>query len=139
MAFGSFNDGQSAPMADINTTPLVDVMLVLLIIFIVTAPLMTQAIRVDLPRTAAAPAAPLPPAIRLSLDHSGQMFWDRAPIDTAALAQRLATLAAQQPQPTVLLAADRETRYQKLAEVMTAVRAAGIERFGFETARESTQ
>jgi len=133
MAFGSFGGSSSQPMADINTTPLVDVMLVLLIIFIVTAPLMTQAIRVDLPRTAATPAPPLPEALRLSLDGAGKLYWNDAAVDESGLAARLASAAAQRPQPEVHLAADRETRYQRLAEVMAAVRAAGLERLGFVT------
>ena len=133
MAFGNFDSGPGQPMADINTTPLVDVMLVLLIIFIVCAPLMTQAINVDLPQANAAPLDATPETVRLTLDAAGKLYWNEREVSNADLAPRLATTAAQQPQPEVHLSADRETRYQRLAEIMAATRQAGIVKLGFIT------
>ncbi|HJW03103.1 MAG TPA: biopolymer transporter ExbD [Azospira sp.] len=133
MAFGNFESGPGQPMADINTTPLVDVMLVLLIIFIVCTPLMTQAIKVDLPQGTAAPLDAKPETVRLALDAAGTLYWNEREVSNADLAPRLATAAAQQPQPEVHLSADRETRYQRLAEIMSATRQAGIVKLGFVT------
>ncbi len=135
MAFGGFDPGnQPQPMAEINTTPLVDVMLVLLVIFIITAPLLTHAIRLDLP-AARAPAAPeAPGSITLSIDPSGAVFWDEEPVATLdALDERFRQAAARRPQPELRLRADRETRYRRIAEVMASAQQAGIEKIGFVT------
>ncbi|MDR1228491.1 MAG: biopolymer transporter ExbD [Azoarcus sp.] len=142
MAFGSFDSGVSRPMVDINTTPLVDVMLVLLIIFLVTAPLMTQAIKVDLPQASAQPAETEPETVRLTLDARGALFWNDeaiAPAETepdialAALETRLQTAAAADSRLEVQLSADRDTRYQRIAEVMGTVKKAGVAKLGFVT------
>jgi biopolymer transport protein ExbD len=133
MSFGAFEGRNAKPMSEINMTPLVDVMLVLLIIFLVTAPLMTRAIPVDLPKVPQAPSVEEPEAIRLTLDASGSLFWGEERIDSATLSARLAEVAMRQPQPELRLAADKETRYQALAEVMSAVRAAGLSKLGFVT------
>ena len=133
MAFGGFQqEGHAAPMSEINTTPLVDVMLVLLIIFIVTAPLMTQSIRIDLPQ-AAAISQEKPEAVNLALDAKGKLYWNDAPLGENELPVRLADAARRQPQPELRLRADRETRYQKIAEIMGMAREAGIEKLGFVT------
>ncbi|MDR1662620.1 MAG: biopolymer transporter ExbD [Azoarcus sp.] len=141
MAFGSFDSGVSRPMVDINTTPLVDVMLVLLIIFLVTAPLMTQAIKVDLPQASAQPTDAEPETVRLTLDAHGALFWNGELIaeteanPKAALATleiRLQALAAD-PRLEVALSADRDTRYQRIAEVMGTVKKAGVAKLGFVT------
>lgn len=133
MAFGNFESGPAQPMAEINTTPLVDVMLVLLIIFIVCAPLMTQAIKVDLPQASAAPLEAKPETVRLALDAAGKLYWNEVEIANGTLAARLSAAAAQQPQPEVQLSADKETRYQRLAEIMAATKDAGIVKLGFVT------
>ena len=134
MSFGNFDGGQARqPMAEINMTPLVDVMLVLVIIFIVTAPLMSQSIKVDLPQVKAQANEVKPDVIQLALDASGTLFWNSAPVDAAALPVRLAAAAARTPQPEVHLSADKEIRYQRVAEVMSAAREAGIQKFGFIT------
>jgi biopolymer transport protein ExbD len=135
MAFGGFDErGRSAPMAEINTTPLVDVMLVLLVIFIITAPLLTHAIRLDLP-TAQAPLAPeTPETVTLAIDAQGALFWNDQPVaDAEALQARLAEAAGRKPAPELQLRADRETRYQRIAEVMAAAQRAGIAKLGFVT------
>jgi biopolymer transport protein ExbD len=135
MSFGSL-DGQSnkQPMAEINTTPLVDVMLVLLVIFIITAPLFTHAIKLELP-TAQAPVAPEKPEnITLSIDPIGRLFWNNEPITTDAdLKQRLAQAALKTPQPDLQLRADKDTKYQRLAEIMSAAQQAGLSKMGFVT------
>ncbi|BBN90317.1 MULTISPECIES: ExbD/TolR family protein [Azospira] len=133
MAFGGFESGPSQPMADINTTPLVDVMLVLLIIFIVCAPLMTQAIKVDLPQASAAPADPKPDTVQVALDAAGKLYWNKTEINAEEMVTRFSGAAAQNPQPEVHLSADKETRYQRVAEVMAAAKEAGIVKLGFVT------
>ena len=136
MAFGGFDsrNGSMQPMAEINTTPLVDVMLVLLVVFIITAPLLTHAIRLDLPTAKAPTATERPETVTVSIDAAGRLFWNDAPLaDAAALRERLAEAATGEPQPELHLRADREVRYQLLAEVMSAAQEAGIGRIGFVT------
>ncbi len=134
MAFGGFDQrGGAQPMSEINTTPLVDVMLVLLVIFIITAPLLTHAIRLDLPNASAPPAAEKPETITLSIDGAGKLFWNNDPVEDATLAQRLASAAGKTPAPELHLRADRETRYQRIAEVMAAAQQSGIAKIGFVT------
>ena len=94
MAFGGFNDNHhQSPMADINVTPMVDVMLVLLVIFIITAPLFTHAIKLDLPNAQAAPAQEKPDTVSLSIDGAGRIFWNNDPVALDALNERLAAAA----------------------------------------------
>lgn len=133
MAFGSFSCDSHAPMAEINTTPLVDVMLVLLVVFIVTAPLLTHSVAVALPRASAEQHADRPEAIRLTLDTTGQLFWNDAPLALDALPERLRARVAVTPDVSVQLRADRDTRYDTVAQVMAAARSAGVERLGFIT------
>jgi biopolymer transport protein ExbD len=140
MAFGSFDSGASRPMAEINTTPLVDVMLVLLIIFLVTAPLMTSSIKVDLPRTPSSTSAPKPPEkpLRLSLDAAGTLYWNDEAIADTELEARLAAAVGVNPELEVHLAADRNTRYQRVADLMAAARHAGVTKMGFVSAPKPT-
>jgi biopolymer transport protein ExbD len=136
MAFGGFDsrEGPMRPMAEINTTPLVDVMLVLLVIFIITAPLLTHAIRLDLPNARAPASAEKPETITLSIDGTGTLYWNEAQLaDADALADRLRQAASRSPQPELHLRADREVRYQTIAEVMSAAQQAGLARIGFVT------
>jgi biopolymer transport protein ExbD len=135
MAFGGFEQrGTGQPMSEINTTPLVDVMLVLLVIFIITAPLLTHSIKLDLPNAQAPASAQQAETITLSIDASGGLFWneERLP-DDAQLSTRLSDAAKRQPQPELHLRADRETRYQRIAEVMSSAQRAGIAKIGFVT------
>jgi biopolymer transport protein ExbD len=132
MAFGAFNRGGTAsPMAEINMIPLVDVMLVLLVIFIVTAPLLTHALKIDLPRASTTPNITKPEHISLSIDATGRYFWNGAAIGKSEIAERAAAAARQQPQPEVHLRADKGTTYQTLADVMATVSKAGLGRIGF--------
>ncbi|GAB7538416.1 ExbD/TolR family protein [Burkholderia sp. 3C] len=134
MAFGGLDDREpAAPMADINMTPLIDVMLVLLVIFIITAPLLTHAIRLDLPKVAAAPAAERPDTITLSIDADGHFFWNATPLRYDALVARFREAAAQGRAPELHLRAAAAARYDTIARVMGAAQAAGLSRIGFVT------
>lgn len=137
MAFGGFDQGPSQPMSDINVTPLVDVMLVLLVIFIVTAPLLTHAVRVDLPSAQAQPVTQKPETIQLAVDRDSRIYWNRDPITLAELKTRFARVAAQQPQPELHLHADQNARYKELAEVMAAAQTAGLQKIGFITSPDT--
>jgi len=134
MAFGGFNQGGGqAPMSEINMVPLIDVMLVLLIVFMITAPLLTHGVKIDLPAASSAPNMQKPETVTLALDSEGRLFWNDQPLADADLAARLAQAAAARPQPELHLRADRDTRYQKIAEVMSAARMAGVQKMGFIT------
>ncbi|HEU0231409.1 MAG TPA: biopolymer transporter ExbD [Burkholderiaceae bacterium] len=134
MAFGGFeNKGGGQTMSEINMVPLIDVMLVLLVIFIITAPLLTHSIKVDVPRVSAQPTAAEPDAVDLAIDAKGRMFWNDEPVDMSQLGQRLDTMATQNPQPRLRLRADLNTRYEVLARIMGLARAAGVTRLGFVT------
>ena len=140
MAFGGFERGQSPsqPMAEINVTPLVDVMLVLLVIFIITAPLLAYAIRLDLPDVKAAPVNSRNEAIKVSIDADGRVFWNADLVDAKDLAARLAAAAAKSPQPDLHLRADKATRFERVAEVMAAAQDAGLTKIGFVTEPPAT-
>jgi biopolymer transport protein ExbD len=135
MSFGGFERGQSPslPMAEINVTPLVDVMLVLLVIFIITAPLLAYAIRLDLPDVKAAPITGRTEAIKLSIDADGRVFWNADLVDAKDLAARLTAAARKTPQPDLHLRADKATRFERVAEVMAAAQDAGLSKIGFVT------
>ena len=133
MSMGNFDQGRGQPMAEINMTPLVDVMLVLLIIFIVTAPLMSQSLKVDLPQVKATPNDMKPDVVRITLDAAGQVYWNDASIGDDQLSTRLMEAGKRTPAPEVHLSADRNTRYQRIADVMSAAREAGIQKLGFVT------
>lgn len=134
MAFGGLDHHKtSAPMADINMTPLIDVMLVLIVIFIVTAPLMTHAIRLDLPKVAAGAARETPHTVTVSIDDAGRLYWDDAPVALEALPARFRAAAESGSPPELRLRASRATRYDVIAQVMGAAQAAGLSRIGFVT------
>src|ERR1700744_4685955 len=134
MAFGGLEKKQTAaPMAEINMTPLIDVMLVLLVIFTITAPLFTHAIRLDLPKVAAAPARQTPQTIALSIDAAGRLYWNSQPITLAQMRARFTEAGKQSDQPEIQLRAERSTRYEVIAQVMGAAQQAGLERIGFVT------
>ena len=134
MAFGGFSENDlSRPMAEINMIPLIDVMLVLLIIFIVTAPLLTHSIRIDLPDASTRVNIEKPETVTLSIDAGGQMFWDDVPIVEDELHANLARAARRDPQPELHLRAEKTTQYQRLAEVMAAAQNAGVVKIGFIT------
>jgi biopolymer transport protein ExbD len=137
MGFGGFNkSGDSAPMAEINMVPLIDVMLVLLVIFIITAPLLTHAVKIDLPRASSQPNLTRPQNIQLGIRAGGELFWNGESVDLAALHARMQTAAAIEPQPELHIRADRITEYQRVAEVMSAAARAGLTKIGFVTEPE---
>jgi biopolymer transport protein ExbD len=132
MAFGGFRQaGASTPMAEINMIPLIDVMLVLLVIFIITAPLLTHAVKLELPKASSEPNLTKPEHISLSITADGSLFWNGEHVERSALRERLAQAAQRRPQPEVHLRADRATRYQAIAEVMADSASAGMSRIGF--------
>ena len=138
MAFASMDGGEDEPLAEINMVPLIDVMLVLLIIFMVTAPLLTHAVKVDLPKTSSTASEPRPEAIELSIDRDGQVFWNGQVVDATDLEARLSETAANiAPEtgnaPELRLRADRQTPYEKVAQVMSAASRHGLTRLGFVT------
>jgi biopolymer transport protein ExbD len=135
MAFGGgeFSSDSSGPMSEINMTPLVDVMLVLLIIFIVTAPLMAQAIKVDLPQVNAAALDQKPETIKLAVKADGTTYWDEQQVSVEELKLKLEAASQAEPQPEVHMSADKDARYGAIAEVMGAARDAGLAKFGFVT------
>jgi biopolymer transport protein ExbD len=132
MAFGGFNKaGDNTPMAEINMVPLIDVMLVLLVIFIITAPLLTHAVKIDLPRVSSQPNLTKPDNIQLGIRADGDVYWNGELVDAATLDARMKSAAAINPQPEVHIRADRITEYQKVAEVMAAAARAGLNKIGF--------
>jgi biopolymer transport protein ExbD len=133
MAFGTF-DSDDEVMNEINMTPLVDVMLVLLIIFIVTIPVINHAVKIDLPRATNQPNEDKPQNINLSIDAEGKITWNNAPVaDETELEANIALAAQRQPQPELHLRADRSVRYERVAEVMAAAQRGGLGKIGFIT------
>ncbi|MYM29723.1 biopolymer transporter ExbD [Duganella sp. CY15W] len=135
MAFGAFNHHRNpGPMADINVTPMVDVMLVLLVIFILAAPMFTGSVQLELPK-AQAPATPTAPAatVTLSIDGKGKIFWNNDPVAPDALTARLVEASRLDPQPELQLRADKDTRYEVVAQVMAAAQSNGLTKLGFVT------
>jgi len=120
-------------MAEINVTPMVDVMLVLLVIFIITAPLFTHAIKLDLPNAQSAPAPEKPETVSVSITGDGQIFWEKDAVTEAVLAEKLAAAGQRKPQPELQLRADKATRYEVLAKVMAAAQTSGLTKMGFVT------
>jgi biopolymer transport protein ExbD len=133
----SSGGGGNAPMTDINTTPLVDVMLVLLIIFMITAPLMANKIPVVLPEAANQPDEAEGRSITLSIqDRNGsvQLFWEEDPVQFDGMLNRLRTEAVKTPQPEFKIRADKSLSFKEVREVLGAAKTAGIRKIGFVTA-----
>jgi biopolymer transport protein TolR len=132
MAFGRLERTQGEPpMSDINVTPLVDVMLVLVVIFIITAPLLASSIRLDLPRAEGTLPGDAPRFVTVVLDRGGQVFLNDKPVDAAALADHLAATAKQNPDTEIQLRADQAVPYGRVVEVMGVAHKAGLSRIGF--------
>ncbi|MBL8349187.1 MAG: biopolymer transporter ExbD, partial [Burkholderiaceae bacterium] len=136
MAFASFNGQRgAAPMAEINMVPLIDVMLVLLVIFIVTAPLLTHAVKLELPRASSSANELKPDKIEFAIDAAGQRFFNGEPVDRAEAARRFAqaVVAATggRPQPELHLRADQAVAYRAVAETLADAGRAGLTRIGF--------
>ncbi|MDF3835329.1 biopolymer transporter ExbD [Cupriavidus basilensis] len=133
MAFGTLDSDDDEVMSEINMTPLVDVMLVLLIIFIITIPVINHAVKIDLPRATNTPNDPKPQNINVSIDAGGKIFWNQSEVDEPTLEANIAQAAQLQPQPELHLRADRAVRYEFVAEVMAAAQHGGLGKIGFIT------
>jgi len=132
MAFGRLERTEGPrPMSEINVTPLVDVMLVLVVIFIITAPLLASSIRLDLPRSEAAQPGDAPRFVSVALDAQGGTFLNDQPVTAEQLAEKLAAAAKQSPDTEVQLRADQAVPYGRVVEVMDAAQKAGLNRIGF--------
>jgi len=131
MSFGSFEHSNNQPMSEINTTPMVDVMLVLLIIFMITTPLMTQSIQVDLPNSKGSSVTETPDIINLQITESGAFIWNEQTMTETALQEQLKKSGQQQPQPEIHLLADKSVRYEHVAHVMALARNNQINKLGF--------
>ncbi|MBS0608627.1 MAG: biopolymer transporter ExbD [Proteobacteria bacterium] len=132
MAFGTQDDADEV-MNEINMTPLVDVMLVLLIIFIITVPVMKHAVPVDLPRAANEREVVKPETIRLSVTADGKYHWNETAISDAELEPRLQAEARKDPQPDLHIRGDKDVRYERVAQAMSAAQRAGVRKIGFVT------
>ena len=132
MAFGT-QDEPDEVMNEINMTPLVDVMLVLLIIFIITIPVMKHAVNIDLPRATNQAQQAKPETIRLSVDAQGAYWWNENAVAEANLVPMLQAEAAKEPQPELHIRGDKDVRYERVAQVMAAAQQAGIKKIGFIT------
>lgn len=134
----SFNlDDDDEIMSEINMTPLVDVMLVLLIIFIITVPVLTHSVKVDLPRANNQPNQIQNKPITISVNKQGQIYWNESLIDQTHLSQKLQQIAQQQPQPEVHIRGDRKVEYEYVMQVMAEVQRNGVQKLGFITEPKS--
>jgi biopolymer transport protein ExbD len=127
----SFAAAADAPISALNTTPLIDVMLVLLIMFIVTIPLMTHSVKIDIPQGPVTEIPKEPETHRLHMDPASRLYWDGAPIAEAALRERLAEFRTRDPEGHLLFQIEAETRYEDFDRILADVKRAGIERLGF--------
>ena len=138
MLTGTPDPDEDEVIGSINTTPLVDVMLVLLIIFLITIPVVTSSVPVDLPREQIEPRESRPDHVILSIDAKGQMFWFDTPLrDTGELVQRLKVLAQQTPRPEVQIRGDQHARFEAVGQALQAVQQAGLSRVSFITDPEA--
>jgi len=133
-ASGTGMEDDDKPMSEINTTPLVDVMLVLLILFLITIPVITQSVKVDLPKAANIPTQTKPENINIAVDTEGNVFWNTAMVPSQeALLERIKQVAVMDPQPEIHLRGDRGTSYEHIGRVMVACQRGGIQKVGFIT------
>jgi biopolymer transport protein ExbD len=140
MAFASFDDKRAgAPMAEINMVPLIDVMLVLLVIFIVTAPLLSHSIKLDLPKASAQVVSAKAEKIDLSIDANGVRYWNGTALSREASAARFVAESSKNPQPEVHLRADQSVPYRAVAETLADAAKAGLSKIGFVTDPEPVQ
>jgi len=133
-ASGTGMEDDDKPMSEINTTPLVDVMLVLLILFLITIPVITQSVKVDLPKAANIPTQTKPENINIAVDPDGNVFWNTALVPTQdALLERIKQIAVLDPQPEIHVRGDRNTAYEHIGRVIVICQRGGIQKVGFIT------
>jgi biopolymer transport protein ExbD len=126
--------GSVSVMANINTTPLVDVMLVLLIIFLITIPVINKTVKVDLPKAVNIPTQTKPENITIAVDKNGQVYWnDKSIPDSQALLEQIKVAAVKKPQPEIHIRADRDTRFEAVGRVMYMIQRGGVVKVGFLT------
>ena len=131
------NAGSDDPMVEMNTTPLIDVMLVLLIMFIITIPVMTHAVKLDMPRPTDAPPPPVrPEVVDLTIDFDGTIIWNSAPIEASALDGYFRQEAAKDPQPELHLRPDKRSRYEVVAKVLASAQRNRMQKIGFVNVSE---
>jgi biopolymer transport protein ExbD len=134
MAMSPFaGDDDDGLMNEINMTPLVDVMLVLLIVFMVTIPVIRHAVKIDLPHASSQKEDTKPAQVTIAIDANGNVMWDDQKVDDATLNAKIAAAAQAEPQPELHLDADRKVPYEKVAQVMSAAQAGGLTKIGFVT------
>lgn len=133
MSFGSFNSNQPQAKAEINVVPLVDVMLVLLVIFIITAPLLTHSVKIDLPKASNTPNITKPDHVELAIREDGSLFWNGEVVPKESLAARFEIEAKKEPQPELHIKADGTSKYEKVAQVMSIAAKTGLTKIGFVT------
>lgn len=133
MAFGGGLDDNDDVVSEINMTPLVDVMLVLLIIFIITVPVLTHSVKLDLPQADNMPNETKPDTILLSITADGTVHWNEIVISPEVLESRLSEVAHKQPQPEIHIRGDRTVDYEHVIKVMATVQKAGLQKLGFIT------
>lgn len=134
MSFGSFHAKSNVmPMAEINVIPLVDIMLVLLVIFILTAPLLTHAVKIDLPHASSHVNQTRPENVQIAIDASGTVWWNGEKVGESAMIERMRSAGAQAVTPELHLHADKEARYEAIATVMSEAAKAGLFKVGFVT------
>ncbi|HEY9098360.1 MAG TPA: biopolymer transporter ExbD [Thiobacillus sp.] len=139
MAFGGLNSGARAQdMAEINMIPLIDVMLVLLVIFIITAPLLTHAVKVELPQATSSANPPKPDTVNLSIQADGSVFWNTEAVNAAAWQAHMGAAAQQTPQPEIHIRADGELAYKHVVRIMSDAARVGLTRIGFVTDPRAT-
>ena len=132
MAFASFDARHAqAPMSEINMVPLIDVMLVLLVIFIVTAPLLTQAVKLELPKATSQVNDLKPAKVDFAIDASGALYWNGEPVTRAEAGRRFAAEGQRQPQPEIHLRADQAVAYRAVAQTLADASKAGLGKVGF--------
>jgi biopolymer transport protein ExbD len=132
MAFASFDQQRShTPVAEINMVPLIDVMLVLLVIFIVTAPLLTNAVKLDLPKASSQVNQPKPDRVEFAIDATGVRYWNGEPVSREESLRRFMQEGQRQPQPELQLRADQSVAYRAVAETLADAAKAGLTHIGF--------
>ena len=133
-ASGTGMEDDDKPMSEINTTPLVDVMLVLLIIFLITVPVITQSVKVDLPKAANIPTQTKPENVNIAVDAEGNVYWNTALVPTQdALLEKLKAVAVMDPQPEIHVRGDKHTKYEHVGRVIVLCQRSGIQKGGFIT------